>query len=472
MADRFGLPQHPVQRIHFVGIGGAGMSGIAEVMVNLGYTVSGSDLGQNRATARLQGLGAKIMHTHAAENVTQADVVVHSGAIAGDNPELKAAVSQRIPIVPRAEMLGELMRFQQGIAVAGTHGKTTTTSLIASVLAECSMDPTFVIGGRLHSAGSNARLGTGRWLVAEADESDGSFLRLMPVVAVLTNIDNDHLAAYGNDFSRLSEAFVAFMNRIPFYGLSVVCLDDPNAAAILPAIHRRVVTYGTAAGADYRIRNISPEGGSTLYELVTPHGRTERLRVNLVGAHNVLNATAAVALALEFGGDIEAIGRALEGFEGVARRSNVLGHYELDGKRFLLVDDYGHHPREIAAVLDAFRAAWPGRRLVVVFQPHRYSRTAALLDDFANVLSTTDALLLLNVYPAGEAPLSQGDARALVNAVRTRHLVDPVYLGEPARLAEFLSAQLEDDDIVLFFGAGDIGRMVQAFRDTLQAVPA
>lgn len=471
VSDRFGLPRHPVHRIHFVGIGGSGMSGIAEVMINLGYTVSGSDLGHNRSTERLTALGARIMHEHAAENVAHADVVVHSGAIPDDNPELVAALSQRIPVVPRAEMLGELMRFRQGITVAGTHGKTTTTSLIASVLAECGLDPTFVIGGRLHSAASHARLGTGQWLVAEADESDGSFLRLTPVVAVLTNIDNDHLGAYDNDFTRLIEAFTAFMNRLPFYGLSLVCLDDPHAAAIVPGIHRRVVTYGQDAAADYRVRHIRPEGARTAFELVAPDGNSHQLCVNLVGEHNVLNASAAAALALEFGGEITAIGNALSRFEGVARRSNLLGEFELHGKHFMLVDDYGHHPSEIEAVLKAFRAAWPGRRLVVVFQPHRYSRTAALLDDFANVLATTDVLLLLNVYPAGEAPSPQGDARALVNAVRSRHLTDPVFLGDHpvdvARLDEFLGAQLEDNDIVLFFGAGDIGKLVQAFRARL-----
>jgi len=468
--DRFGLPNHPVRRIHFVGIGGAGMSGIAEVMMNLGYEVSGSDLADNASTRRLVGLGASIVPRHEAENVARADVVVHSGAIRADNPEIRAAHLQRIPVVPRAEMLAELMRFRQGIAVAGTHGKTTTTSLIASVLAECGLDPTFVIGGRLMSAASHARLGGGRYLVAEADESDGSFLRLTPVIAVLTNIDNDHLAAYDHDFTRLVDAFTEFMNRVPFYGLGLVCIDDPMAASIVDAVHRRVVTYGLSEHADYRVRHIVPEGTSTRFELLTPGGDVHALRVNLVGTHNVRNAVAAAALALELGGAPAAIASALETFEGIARRSNILGDFELAGCRFRLVDDYGHHPRELDAVMQAFRSAWPERRLVVVFQPHRYSRTAELLDDFANVLSGADALVVLDVYPAGEEPTPAGHARHLVNAVRARHLVDPIYLDRRENLAEFVGGQLEGDDTVIFFGAGDIGQLVQDFRATLTEV--
>lgn len=467
MDDRFGLPGHPVRRIHFVGIGGAGMSGIAEVMMNLGYDVSGSDLSGNASTRRLGDLGARIAARHAAENVADADVVVHSGAIATDNPELAAARARRIPVVPRAEMLAELMRFRHGIAVAGTHGKTTTTSLIASVLAECGLDPTFVIGGRLMSAASHARLGTGRYLVAEADESDGSFLRLTPVIAVLTNIDNDHLAAYGQDFVRLTEAFTEFMNRVPFYGLGLACLDDPVAASILGDVHRRILTYGASERADYRVRSIAPAGVRTRFELMTPAGEVHALEVNLVGEHNVRNAVAAAALALELGGDIAAIARALARFEGIARRSNILGDYEIAGRPVTLIDDYGHHPRELDAVMRGFRAAWPERRQVVVFQPHRYSRTADLLDDFANVLSAADALLVLDTYPAGEEPTPAGHARTLVNAVRARHLVDPIYLDRRETLLEFLGGQVLSDDLVIFFGAGDIGQLVNDLRATL-----
>ena len=472
MDERFGLPARPVKRIHFVGIGGAGMSGIAQVMLNLGYRVSGSDLASNHSTQQLVTLGAAISAEHDENNVADADVVVYSSAIAESNPEIVAARAQRIPVVPRAEMLAELMRFRQGVAVAGTHGKTTTTSLIASVLAAAGLDPTYVVGGRLMSVGSNAYLGEGRYLVAEADESDGSFLRLQPVVAVLTNVDADHLGFYDNDFSKLVQAFTDFMNRVPFYGLAVVCVDDPVAASLISDIHRPTVSYGQHEAADYRIRAIAPKGSSTSFEVVAPDGDVYALSVPLVGVHNVSNATAAVVLALELGADIQSIAAGLASFSGIARRSNILGEFSIGGKHVTLIDDYGHHPREIDVVMDAFRSAWPERRLVVVFQPHRYSRTAALLDDFANVLSGADALLVLDVYPAGEDPKLGADARELVQAIRHRHLLDPIYIGDDADLMEFLRGQVEDGDNVIFFGAGDIGHRLDALVSRLEEATA
>ena len=446
-------------RVHFVGIGGAGMSGIAEVLSNLGYKVSGSDQSRSATTERLAKLGVRIDRGHAAENVADADVMVVSSAIKPDNPELVAARERRIPVVPRAEMLGELMRFRLGIAVAGTHGKTTTTSLCASVLAEGGLDPTFVIGGLLNSAGSNARLGQGRYLVAEADESDGSFLLLQPTIGVITNIDADHLENYGGDFNRVKAAFGEFLHHLPFYGLAVLCVDDPETAALARATVRNVMGYGESPEADVRAENVRAMAGDMHFDLVLP-GRTKPLAIelSLPGRHNVLNALAAAAIGWQLGVDDAAIQRALSGFRGVGRRFHRHGEIAtIDGGRALLVDDYGHHPRELAAVFAAARGGWPDRRLVVAFQPHRYTRTRDLLDEFAETLATVDVLVLTEVYPAGETPIANADGKALARAVRSRGRVDPVLVRSPRELPQALAPLVRDGDLVLLLGAGDIG---------------
>ena len=445
-----------IHRVHFVGIGGVGMGGIAEVLLNLGYRVSGSDLRENAVTQRLQELGATVMIGHHARNVRRVDVVVVSSAITTDNPEIAAARAARIPVVPRAEMLGELMRFRQGIAVAGTHGKTTTTSLLASVLAEGGLDPTFVIGGRLNSAGSNARLGTGRYLVAEADESDGSFLMLQPTIAVVTNIDADHLEAYEGDFDRLQNAFLDFLLHLPFYGIAVLCIDDPQVAKLIPKLTRTVVTYGTSPEADVRVTDLRQEG---LRMHFTVHIRDHELPVTLTlpGRHNALNAVAAIAVASELGVDDAAIQHGLESFEGIGRRCEVHGEWVAGDCRVTVVDDYAHHPREIEATLQAVHDGWPDRRVVVVFQPHRYTRTRDLLDDFAYVLCEVDALVLLDVYAAGEAPIPGADGRSLSRAIRARGKVDPVFISGVDELPRALGAVVEDGDVLLLLGAGDIG---------------
>lgn len=447
------------QRVHFIGIGGVGMSGIAEVLHNLGYAVSGSDRSNSPTAQRLQNLGITVHVGHAAEHIGDADVVVTSSAIRQDNPELVAARAERIPVVPRAEMLGELMRFRRGIAIAGTHGKTTTTSLAASVLAEADYDPTFVIGGQLNAAGANARLGTGQYIVAEADESDGSFLLLSPVIAVVTNIDADHLENYGGDFAQVKKAFGDFLHRLPFYGLAVLCVDDPEVAELAKHTTRRVMTYGIdTLDADVRASNLSQSGFEMHFDLHLP-GRDGSLPVtlNLPGRHNVLNALAAVSIGWQLGVEAEAIAHALAGFQGVGRRFHRRGEIALDKGSALLVDDYGHHPRELAAVFAAARGGWPDRRLVVAFQPHRYSRTRDLLDDFANVLADADVLVLTDVYPAGEAPIAGADGRALARAVRARGKVDPVLIEHPREFSETLPTLLRDGDLLLLLGAGDIG---------------
>ncbi len=457
------LADHPdvmraYRRVHFVGIGGVGMSGIAEVLANLGYQVSGSDVSSNAITRRLAEQGVRILSGHAAEHVAEADVLVVSSAIRPDNPELVAAQARRIPVVPRAEMLGELMRFRTGIAVAGTHGKTTTTSLTASVLAEGGLDPTFVIGGVLNSAGSNARLGAGKYLVAEADESDGSFLLLQSTVAIVTNIDADHLENYGGDFNRVRQAFADFLHRLPFYGLAVMCIDDPETAALARATVRNVMTYGTVPEAEVRASHIRQGGGAMHFDLHLPNAPAQPVTLNLAGHHNVLNALAAAAVGWQLGVAPEAIGRALAQFRGVGRRFARHGEIALaGGGRVELVDDYGHHPRELAAVFAAVRGGWPERRLVVAFQPHRYTRTRDLLDDFAEVLSGVDVLVLTEVYPAGEAPIANADGRALARAVRARGRLDPVLVKTARDLPEALAPLLADGDFVLFVGAGDIG---------------
>jgi UDP-N-acetylmuramate--alanine ligase len=455
-------------RVHFVGIGGVGMSGIAEVMLTLGYKVSGSDANESASTRRLATLGASVQRGHAAEHVAGADVVVVSSAIKPDNPELLAARAQRIPVVPRAEMLAELMRFRRGIAVAGTHGKTTTTSLIASVLSEGGMDPTFVIGGQLLSAGANARLGSGKWLVAEADESDGSFLRLNPQIAVVTNIDADHLENYGGDFDRVRAAFSEFLHRLPFYGLAVLCVDDPEVALLAAGMPRHILRYGFGEDADVRAEDIVQDAGRTRFTLCLPECAAIAVTLNLPGRHNVLNALAAAAIGWQLGVAPEAIAHALDLFQGIGRRFNLLGEFDFGRGKALLVDDYGHHPRELQAVFDAARAGWPARRLVVAFQPHRYTRTRDLFDDFAHVLSSADALLLTDVYAAGEAPIPGADAKALARAIRARGRIDPVLVGGIHELREVLSDVLADGDLLLLLGAGDIGHVAQDLRAAIE----
>lgn len=450
-----------IRHVHFVGIGGSGMSGIAEVLLNLGYTVSGSDLRASAVTARLAQLGAAIQHGHAAAHIAGCDAVVISSAVDEDNPEVAAARAARIPVVPRAEMLAELMRFRYGVAVAGTHGKTTTTSLITSLLAEGGLDPTFVIGGRLNSAGANARLGAGRFLVAEADESDASFLFLQPMMAVVTNIDADHLPTYGGDFERLRETFVEFLHHLPFYGLAVLCADDPQLRALLPRLSRPVLTYGTSEDCDARAAEIVPDGLRTRFVAHLPGLKTPLpVTLNLPGRHSVLNALAAIVVARELGVAETAIRRALRNFQGIGRRFQQHGELTLpDGGRATVMDDYGHHPREIQAVLAALRGAWPERRLVLAFQPHRFTRTRDLFDDFAQVLSEADTLILLEVYPAGEKPIPGVDGRSLSRAIRTRGKVDPVFVEQPTDLPNVLPDLLRDGDLLLMMGAGDIGAM-------------
>ncbi len=447
------------RRVHFIGIGGVGMSGIAEVLHNLGYAVSGSDRSESATALRLRELGIDVHIGHAAAHIGDADVVVTSSAIKNDNPELVAAREARIPVIPRAEMLGELMRFRRGIAIAGTHGKTTTTSLAASVLAEANYDPTFVIGGQLNAAGANARLGTGQYLVAEADESDGSFLLLSPVIAVVTNIDADHLENYQGDFALVRKAFNDFLHRLPFYGLAVLCVDDQEVAELAKITARRVMTYGIdTEDADVRATNVTQRGFEMHFDLVLPGVKDAMpVTLNLPGRHNVLNALAAASIGWQLGVGAEAIAHALANFQGVGRRFHRRGEIALDKGKAMLVDDYGHHPRELAAVFAAARGGWPDRRLVVGFQPHRYSRTRDLLDDFANVLAEADVLVLTDVYPAGEAPIAGADGRALARAVRARGKVDPVLIGHPRELKDALPALLRDGDLLLLLGAGDIG---------------
>ena len=450
------------RRVHFVGIGGAGMSGIAEVLCTLGYEVSGSDNADNVATRRLASLGARVMRGHNASNVLGTDCVVVSSAIKHDNPELMEARSQRIPIVPRAAMLAELMRFRRGIAVAGTHGKTTTTSLTAAVLSEGGLDPTFVIGGQLLAAGANAKLGDGQWLVAEADESDGSFLRLNPLMSVITNIDADHLENYDNDFAKVQAAFAEFLQRLPFYGLAVLCIDDPEVAALAAETPRHVMSYGFAENADVRAEDVTQQGGRMHFTLRLPEDIQVQVTLALPGRHNVQNALAAACIGWQLGVAPETIARALEKFTGIGRRFNELGEITTpNGARVQLVDDYGHHPRELAAVFAAARGGWPDKRLVVAFQPHRYSRTRDQFDAFAAVLSEVDALVLSEVYPAGEAPIAGADAKSLARAIRARGRNEPVVVSQVSELAAVLPDVLQDGDLLLLMGAGDIGYFAQ-----------
>jgi UDP-N-acetylmuramate--alanine ligase len=449
--------KHKVKHVHFVGIGGAGMSGIAEVLATLRYRVSGSDLAETPVTRRLRGLGVHIAIGHDAAHANGADAVVVSTAVAPDNPEVQAARGRGVPIVPRALMLAELMRLKQGIAVAGTHGKTTTTSLIASVLAEGGLDPTFVIGGRLLAADTHARLGHGDFLVAEADESDASFLYLTPVLAVVTNIDADHMETYGGDFARLTRAFVDFVQRLPFYGVAVLCVDDPNVRAILPDVAKAVVTYGLADDAEVRATGVTNAGGRMRF---VAEGQGARLPIELAlaGVHNVQNALAAIAVGREVGVADDAIARALAEFKGVGRRFQRHGDVPLEsGGAFTLIDDYGHHPAEMAATLAAVRESFPGRRIVLAFQPHRFTRTRDLFEDFVRVLSTVDAVVLADVYPAGEAPIVAADGRALARAVRVAGRVEPVFVETVADMAAAIRDVARDGDVVVTMGAGSIG---------------
>lgn len=429
-----------IRRIHFVGIGGAGMCGIAEVLLNLGYEVSGSDLKASAVTERLEKFGAQIFIGHQAENADGADVLVVSSAINRANPEVASALERRIPVVPRAEMLAELMRYRHGIAVAGTHGKTTTTSLIASVFAAGGLDPTFVIGGRLNAAGTNAQLGASRYLVAEADESDASFLHLQPMVAVVTNIDADHMATYGGDFNKLKKTFVEFLHNLPFYGLAVMCVDDPVVREILPQIARPTVTYGLSEDADVRAINIRQEGMRTWFTVLRPEREPLDVSVNMPGLHNVLNSLATIVIATDEGISDEAIVQGLSGFQGVGRRFQVYGELQVEGGSVMLVDDYGHHPREVAAVIKAIRGGWPERRLVMVYQPHRYTRTRDLYEDFVQVLGEANVLLLMEVYPAGEEPIPGADSRQLCHSIRQRGQLDPIYFERDADLAPLVAA--------------------------------
>ncbi len=444
-------------RIHFVGIGGVGMSGIAEVMLTLGYKVSGSDQNESASTRRLVSMGAKVFRGHAASNIEDIDCVVVSSAIKADNPELQQAHAQQIPVVPRAEMLAELMRFKRGIAIAGTHGKTTTTSLTASVLFEGNLDPTFVIGGQLLSAGANAKLGSSQWLVAEADESDGSFLRLNPLIAVVTNIDADHLENYGGDFERVKAAFSEFLHRLPFYGLAILCIDDPLVAELAKQTPRHTIRYGLSEDANVRASNVVQDGGAMQFKLHLPDGSEQSVTLNLPGQHNVLNALAAAAVGWQLGVSSEAIASALKKFQGIGRRFNIKGELDFGNGKALVVDDYGHHPRELEAVFAAARGGWPDKRLVVAFQPHRYSRTRDLFDDFVSVLSTCDAVVLTEVYAAGEAPINGADAKSLARAIRARGRIDPVVVNSARELATVLPDILHEGDLLLMMGAGDIG---------------
>ena len=459
-------PMRRIKRVHFVGIGGAGMSGIAEVLVNQGFEVSGSDLAESRTTRHLKKLGATLFRGHDAGNVQRADVLVVSSAISSDNPELLAARELRIPVVPRAEMLAELMRFRRGIAVAGTHGKTTTTSLTASLLAEAGLDPTFVIGGLLNAWGSHARLGQGEYLVAEADESDGSFLLLQPVVALITNIDKDHLEAYENSFENLKKAFLEFLHHLPFYGAAILCLDDEQVAEMIPLVTRAVVTYGLSPEADIRASDLVQDGRMMHFKVHLPN-RADVLDVslNLPGVHNVRNALGAMAVAWELGLDLSLIVASLGSFQGIGRRFADVGRFTVANGEVIVVEDYGHHPSELGATINAARNGWPDCRIVSVFQPHRYTRTRDLFDEFSQVLASSDIVVLTDIYPAGEDIIDGINSGALCQSIRARGRANPVLISNVLDLSAELPAMLEDGDLVLLLGAGNIGQVAQEIRD-------
>jgi len=455
--------KHKVKHLHFVGIGGSGMNGIAEVLLNLGFQVSGSDIAANAATKRLKKLGALVYLGHAEQNLTNADAVVVSTAVNDDNPEVSAARARRIPVVPRAMMLAELMRLRQGIAVAGTHGKTTTTSLTASILAKGGFDPTFVIGGKLNSSGTNAKLGTGEFIVVEADESDASFLHLQPILAVITNIDADHMETYGHDFGRLKQAFVDFVEHLPFYGRAMLCVDDANVREILPRISKPVTTYGLSEDAQIRAVDVQHHGGQMRFTAQCRQNGSPKdldITLNLAGMHNVLNALAAIAVALEVGVPSDAIVAALAEFEGVGRRFQNYGDVGLeDGGSFTVIDDYGHHPAEMAATLEAVRGAFPGRRLVLAFQPHRYTRTRDLFEDFVRVLCSVDVLVLTEVYAAGEQPIVAADGRALMHALRVAGQSEAIFVEKISDMHKMIMQMARDSDVVVTMGAGSIGNL-------------
>lgn len=457
-----------IKHVHFVGIGGVGMAGIAEVLLRQGYTVSGSDVAENALTQWLRVMGATIYHGHAASNIENADVIVRSSAVDLNNPEFIAAKTKRIPVVQRAEMLGELMRFRYGIAVAGTHGKTTTTSLVTSILAEAGLDPTFVIGGRLNSVGSNARLGRGHYLVAEADESDASFLYLKPMISVVTNIDQDHMGTYANDFGKLKTTFIEFLHKLPFYGLCVLCIEDPVVREILPQLSRSILTYGLTDEADVHALSYTQSGMQTKFVVSRANGQPPLpITLNLPGRHNVLNALAAIAIASELNIPDHAIAEALLHFAGIGRRFQVYGDFALtNNRRVTLVDDYGHHPREIAATLQAARESWPNRRLVMVYQPHRYTRTRDLFGDFCNVLSTADKLLLLDVYSAGETYIEGADGSALMSGIAKHARQAPIFVKQHDTLPSLFEKELQDGDVLLMQGAGNIGALAARLAAT------
>lgn len=462
MANKgFVIPEmRRIRKIHFVGIGGAGMCGIAEVLLNTGYEISGSDIRASKVTQRLEAMGATIFIGHADSNIAGVDVVVCSSAVKDDNPEVSGAREFRVPVVPRAEMLAELMRYRHGIAVAGTHGKTTTTSLIASVFAEAGLDPTFVIGGLLNSAGTNARLGESRFLVAEADESDASFLHLQPLISVITNIEADHMATYENDFGRLKKTFIEFLHNLPFYGMAVMCIDDEVVREILPQVSRSILTYGFSDDADFSIKDVQKHSLRSTFTVQRPGGLNPlSVTINMPGDHNILNATAAVAVATDEGINDQAIQQGLENFQGVGRRFQLYGEFAISNGSVLLVDDYGHHPTEVAATISAARQAWPDRRLLMIYQPHRYTRTKDLFEDFVKVLSGVDALVLLEVYSAGEDPIIGADGRTLSGSIRSRGQVDPIFVDDIKSVAAVLQDVMQPGDVVLTQGAGNVGAL-------------
>ena len=457
-----------IKTVHFIGIGGAGMCGIAEVLQNQGYAITGSDIAESANTRRLKDLGATVFIGHAESNIEFADVVVYSSAVTMKNPEMRAAAEAKLPLLARAEMLAELMRYRHSIAIAGTHGKTTTTSLLASVLAASGADPTFIIGGLLNSAGTNARLGESRYLVAEADESDASFMHLQPMVAVVTNIEADHMGTYGGDFEKVKETFINFLHNLPFYGLAVLCIDDPSVREIMPLVSRPKLTYGFSEDADFRIENISQHGGETRFEVY--HRETSNrlpITLNMPGRHNALNATAALTVAVDEGLELAAIKQGLENFSGVGRRFDVQGVFPLGDGEIMLVDDYGHHPTEVAATILALREGWPDKRLVMLFQPHRYSRTSDLYDDFVDVLCEVDVLLLLEVYAAGEKKIAGADSRSLGRSIRLRGQVDPIFVQDEVDVLGILEGIVADGDIVVTQGAGSVGALAKQLSEAL-----
>ena len=459
-----------VRRIHMIGVGGTGMSGIAEVLVNLGYEVAGSDLRDSPVTERLRNKGVEVFIGHRQENVGSADVVVSSSAVDESNPEVVAAREARIPVVPRAEMLAELMRYRHGIAVAGTHGKTTTTSLIANVFGQAGLDPTFVIGGLVNSVGSNAQLGASRFLIAEADESDASFLHLQPMVTVVTNIEADHMDTYGGDFAVLRHTFLEFLHNLPFYGVAVLCLDDPVIRELLPEVSRQVITYGFAEDADFRITDMQRRGLTTEFTVHRPAGEPLAISLNMPGEHNVLNATAAIAVACDEGLDDSAINAGLAGFAGVGRRFTRMGKLQLPAGSALLVDDYGHHPTEVRATLDSARQAWPEKRVVMIYQPHRYSRTRDLYEDFVAVLSHCDVLVLLDVYAAGEEPIPGADSRSLTRSIRQRGQLEPIFAERLEDVQQILASVVQDGDVVITQGAGNVGALARELAQSIGRV--